>query len=90
MRRTLAQKILQGRTSEEITRDGHLDSLAVNVEMRSDQPYDDAAAKAAAKDLVHHIKSYIGISTKVNVVAPESIERSMGKAKRIVDKRPKG
>ncbi|OAN51469.1 phenylacetate--CoA ligase PaaK [Magnetospirillum moscoviense] len=73
----------------EISRDNHLDSLAVNVEMRSDQPYDDDAAKAAAKDLVHHIKSYIGISTKVNVVAPDSIERSMGKAKRIIDKRPK-
>jgi phenylacetate-CoA ligase len=73
----------------EVTRDGHLDSLAVNVEMRADQPYDDAAAQAAAKDLTHHIKSFVGISTRVNVVAPASIERSMGKAKRVVDKRPK-
>jgi len=73
----------------EVTRDGHLDSVAVNVEMRADQPFDDSALAAAAKDLQHHIKSYIGISTKVNVLAPNSIERSMGKARRVIDKRPK-
>ncbi|CAA7626542.1 phenylacetate--CoA ligase PaaK [Magnetospirillum sp. UT-4] len=74
----------------EVSRDGHLDTMAVNVEMRADQPYDATTAAAAAKDLTHHIKSFIGISTKVNVVAPEAIERSMGKAKRVIDKRPKG
>ncbi|CAA7626210.1 phenylacetate--CoA ligase PaaK [Magnetospirillum sp. SS-4] len=73
----------------EVTRDGHLDSVAVNVEMRSDQPYSDDAAATAAKDLTHHIKSYIGISTKVSVLPPNAIERSMGKAKRVIDKRPK-
>ncbi|MBI2236080.1 MAG: AMP-binding protein, partial [Magnetospirillum sp.] len=73
----------------EVTRDGHLDAVTVNVEMRPDQPCDDSSAAAAAKDLAHHIKSYIGISTKVNVLAPNAIERSMGKAKRVVDKRPK-
>ena len=73
----------------EVTRDGHLDSVAVNVEMRADQPYNDDAAAAAAKDLTHHIKSYIGISTKVSVLAPNAIERSMGKARRVIDKRPK-
>ncbi|HSV28549.1 MAG TPA: phenylacetate--CoA ligase PaaK [Candidatus Omnitrophota bacterium] len=72
----------------EVNRDNHLDSLTVNVEMRADA-WDQAPAGAAAKDLTHHIKSYIGISTKVNVVAPGSIERSIGKAKRVVDKRPK-
>jgi phenylacetate-CoA ligase len=73
----------------EVTRDGHLDSVTVNVEMRADQPYDDSALAAASKDLQHHIKSYIGISTKVNVLAPNAIERSMGKARRVIDKRPK-
>ncbi|CUW40626.1 phenylacetyl-CoA ligase [Magnetospirillum sp. XM-1] len=73
----------------EVTRDGHLDSVTVNVEVRADQPYDDSALVAASKDLQHHIKSYIGISTKVNVLAPNSIERSMGKARRVIDKRPK-
>ena len=74
----------------EVTRDGHLDSVTVNVEVRADQPFDDTALEAAAKDLQHHIKSFIGISTRVNVLAPNSIERSMGKARRVIDKRPKG
>jgi phenylacetate-CoA ligase len=73
----------------EVTRDGHLDAVAVNVEVRADQPFDDSALETAAKDLQHHIKSYIGISTKVNVLPPNSIERSLGKARRVVDKRPK-
>ncbi|MDO8605700.1 MAG: phenylacetate--CoA ligase PaaK [Phaeospirillum sp.] len=73
----------------EVTRDGHLDSVTVNVEVRADQPYDDSALASASKDLQHHIKSYIGISTRVNVLAPNSIERSMGKARRVIDKRPK-
>ena len=42
---------------------------------------------ATAKDLVHHIKSYIGVSVKANVVPVNEVERSLGKAKRIVDKR---
>jgi phenylacetate-CoA ligase len=73
----------------EVTRDGHLDAVSVNVEVRADQPFDDSALDTAAKDLQHHIKSYIGISTKVNVLPPNSIERSLGKARRVIDKRPK-
>lgn len=72
----------------EVNRDNHLDSLTVNVEMRV-EAWDQAPAGAAAKDLAHHIKSYIGISTKINVLAPGSIERSAGKAKRVIDNRPK-
>ena len=74
----------------EVTREGHLDSIAVNVEIRPDQPFGDSFLEEAAKDLQHHIKSYIGISTRANVLPPNSIERSMGKAKRVIDKRPKG
>jgi len=72
----------------EITREGHLDNLSINVEMRADA-WEQAPAGAVAKDLKHHIKSYIGISTAVNVLAPATIERSLGKARRVVDKRPK-
>jgi phenylacetate-CoA ligase len=36
------------------------------------------------------IKSTIGISAGVRIVAPETLERSLGKAKRVYDKRPKG
>jgi phenylacetate-CoA ligase len=42
----------------------------------------------AGKTLQHLIKSLIGVSCEVRVVAPGGIERSVGKAKRVVDKRP--
>jgi phenylacetate-CoA ligase len=37
-----------------------------------------------------HIKNTIGITSKVRAVAPDTLERSLGKAKRVHDKRPKG
>jgi phenylacetate-CoA ligase len=40
--------------------------------------------------LQHAIKSYIGISADVKSVPLNTIERSIGKAKRVIDKRPKG
>jgi phenylacetate-CoA ligase len=40
--------------------------------------------------LQHEIKAYVGVSAEVKVVPISSIERSIGKAKRVVDKRPKG
>jgi phenylacetate-CoA ligase len=35
------------------------------------------------------MKAHIGISAKVSVLSPGQIERSLGKAKRVIDKRPK-
>ncbi|MBV9248584.1 MAG: phenylacetate--CoA ligase [Acetobacteraceae bacterium] len=73
-----------------VSRDGHMDKMDVHVEMRPELATDDPAAIAAAtKELQHHIKSYIGISTRVNVLQPNSIERLAGKARRVVDQRPK-
>jgi phenylacetate-CoA ligase len=37
-----------------------------------------------------HIKNTIGITARVRAVAPDTLERSLGKAKRVYDKRPKG
>jgi phenylacetate-CoA ligase len=37
----------------------------------------------------HLIKAYVGVTTRVRVVEPGTIERSQGKAKRILDLRPK-
>ena len=45
---------------------------------------------SSAKELAHHIKSIVGVSTKINVKDPDSVARSEGKAKRVVDNRPKG
>ncbi|MBW7848934.1 MAG: phenylacetate--CoA ligase [Rhodospirillales bacterium] len=74
----------------EVYRESHLDALDVHVELRPDLAWSDAERTAAARDLQHHIKSFIGVSTKVLVRDVGAIERSLGKAKRVVDKRPKG
>jgi phenylacetate-CoA ligase len=47
-----------------------------------------ADSNSAAK-LRHNIKSMIGVTTDVKIVPISTIERSIGKAKRIIDKRPK-
>ena len=72
-----------------VTREGHLDRLAVKAELRPEAAADPSAAAAAAEELRHHIKSSIGISTRVDVLPPNSLERSVGKARRVVDQRPK-
>ncbi len=72
----------------EITRPGALDEMAVIVERVPGAGSSDG--EAAGKRLAHLIKSLIGVSADVKVQSPGGIERSLGKAKRIVDKRPKG
>jgi len=71
-----------------VTRDGHLDALAVHCELR-DGGVDNV--NALARDLQHRIKTYIGVTTAVTLLPPQGIERSLtGKARRVVDKRPRG
>ncbi len=71
----------------EITRPGNLDELTVMVERVP--AAGSADGNAAGTRLAHHIKSMIGVTAEVRVSAPGSIERSLGKARRIVDKRPR-
>ncbi len=74
----------------EITRPGSLDEMTVHVEMCTELAQSDADARhAAARSLEQNIKGYIGVSTTVLLASPGGIERSIGKAKRVVDKRPK-
>ena len=74
----------------EVSRDGHLDEVTVNVELKPEcASASSAEREASVRELQHHIKSYIGISTRVQVAEIGGIERSVGKAKRVVDKRPK-
>jgi phenylacetate-CoA ligase len=70
-----------------LTREGRMDEMAVQVEARPEAWYRGAEEESAT--LAHHIKSLIGVTAKVTVVAPGSIERSLGKAKRVIDNRPK-
>jgi phenylacetate-CoA ligase len=69
-----------------LTRDGRMDEMEVKVEMR---PSQEQAATSAGRLLAIRIKETIGISAKVTVLQPEGIERSQGKAKRVIDMRPK-
>ncbi len=70
----------------EISRRGHMDELTVRVEVKPDSA-SEADKEAAARELQHHIKSYIGINTAVELAAPGAIERSTGKARRVIDRR---
>lgn len=66
-----------------LSRTGNLDDLTVLVEHR-----EDAAAGDAGAQLKKLVKNSIGVTVAVEVVAPGGIERSVGKMKRIVDRRP--
>ena len=73
----------------QVTRDGHLDKLEVLCEMR-DASTAAEAVSALCRDLEHSIKTFVGVSTRVTLAQPEGIERTMtGKARRVIDKRPK-
>jgi phenylacetate-CoA ligase len=71
----------------EVTRPGRLDELEIIVETRTVVAPD--AAAQLAHQAMHLIKSQVGVTAKVRAVAPGSIERSQGKAKRVIDNRPK-
>ena len=71
----------------EITRPKALDEMTVLVERVASAG--SADGDAAGKRLAHLVKNLIGVTAEVKVMPPGSVERSLGKAKRIVDKRPK-
>ncbi len=70
----------------ELTRSGHMDAVAVHVE-RANAVTDAAALEAASRELQRRIKSTIGITVEVHIGAPGAIERSAGKARRVIDRR---
>jgi phenylacetate-CoA ligase len=71
-----------------LTRAGRLDALTVRVERRPEAAADPAREAGAA--LAEHVKNSIGVSIDVEVIEPDTVERSMGKMRRIVDQRPGG
>jgi len=72
----------------ELAREGRMDVMKVHVECAPDAAAPEAR-KATTDELGHHIKSVIGISTAIEVHDPDTIARSEGKAKRLIDNRPK-
>ena len=70
----------------ELTRDDRLDVMTIHVEAAIASTTD-TQRKAAANELASHIKNVVGVSSKVNVSEPGSVERSLGKARRLIDNR---
>ncbi|MFF9198184.1 phenylacetate--CoA ligase PaaK [Streptomyces sp. NPDC014779] len=69
-----------------LTREGRLDALTIRAEARPDASPDQRAE--AARAITAAVKAGIGVTVTVEVVDPETLERSVGKIKRIVDLRP--
>ena len=84
----LRDEALTGHYVIELTRTGALDDLLVRVEARG--VLDGAAAGRSRDDLVLRLKGMCGLSATIEIAAPGGVERSMGKARRVIDKRPKG
>ena len=72
----------------EVSRDGPMDAVKILVEAREDDAGAEARA-AAGQALQHAIKVNVGLSTRVIVQEPGAVARSEGKARRVVDLRPK-
>lgn len=73
-----------------VERVGTLDNLEVHVEMTPEMFSDSVKeVEKAEQKIRHNIESILGLTCKVRLLEPKSIERSEGKAKRVIDKRAK-
>lgn len=70
-----------------LTREGPMDDLKVLIETKPGVSPESIEARAAAKQLQHEIKVYIGSSVAIELKPEGGVERSQGKAKRVVDLR---
>ena len=76
----------------QVSRDGHLDKLDVYVEVRADlsSSIGELKRREIGAEVKHHIKALVGVSADVHVVETDKVERTLiGKAKRVIDRRPK-
>ena len=82
---------LSGMYQIHVNRQGPLDQVHVHCEWRhSDPGFSQNDIDEVTVWLQHRIKTLVGISTEVSVMAPESIERTLtGKARRVIDSRPR-
>ena len=71
-----------------VDRVNNADTLDINVEMNQEM-FSDTLSEISAREraLVSALKGFLGIYARVHLVSPKSIERSEGKAKRVIDKR---
>ncbi|MDH4450015.1 MAG: phenylacetate--CoA ligase [Rhodoferax sp.] len=88
----LRDKRLSGNYQVLLTRDGPLDNLEVRCEVQREisATLSQDLIASIAKELQHHIKTNVGVSTRVTVMPFEGIPRTVtGKARRVIDERPK-
>jgi len=88
----LRDRRLAGTYQIHLTRDGHLDNVEVRCELQREHSgkLPQGEVQQIARELQHHIKTLIGISTKVNVLEHDAIPRTQtGKARRVIDERPR-
>lgn len=84
----LQQGQLAGQYQLVVSRESLLDELTVRCELLPE--HQDADRRTIAAALQHRIKALIGVSARIDIGAPDSIERTLvGKARRVIDKRPK-
>jgi phenylacetate-CoA ligase len=86
----LAHAQLSGLYQLHVSREGLLDQVEVHCELLSGSVVSGSERDAIAQWVQHRVKTLVGISTRVCVFDPNSIERTQtGKARRVVDKRPR-
>ncbi|CAN7273575.1 MULTISPECIES: phenylacetate--CoA ligase PaaK [unclassified Variovorax] len=87
----LAHEKLSGQYLIKVGREGHLDSVELHCEVQAGAgDLGDAEREQIAQWVQQRVKTMVGISTTVLVKRPDSIERTLtGKARRVVDERPK-
>ncbi len=74
----------------EVSRPNRLDELLIRVEFRPERGLGEEERRAAQQAIERRIKDRFGVSASVAIEPPGAIERSQGKAKRVLDLRPKG
>ena len=84
----LRDPALSGHYVIELSRTGALDDLLVRVESRGELSAEETGRASA--DLSRRLKGMCGLSAEIEIAAVGAIERSMGKARRVIDRRPKG
>jgi phenylacetate-CoA ligase len=70
-----------------LTRENRMDQMTVRVEARLDTPA--GRREPAAAQIAARIKDLAGLSVAVEVIDPDTLERSVGKLRRVIDQRPK-
>ena len=84
----LEDSVLSPNYQIELTREDRLDLMTLLIEPK-ESGLNDSVLQESSGRLRQQVKNRIGVSVKVQMMAVGGVERSMGKARRIVDKRTK-